>query len=204
ILTGIVAGIVPALQLSSREGTGATNDLLKTAGRGLTGDVRGRRLRNLLVISEVGLAVILLVGAGLLIRSLLLLQQTTLGFDPADVLTVRVPAPDRPPNFTAEDGKRRDLFVTTVLQRIQTLPGVQAAAMVNGPPMAGVIYPNGMILEQYPSFKASAIGRVISPDYFRVMRIPLKAGRFLSTRDIDATPRVVVIDETLAARYFPN
>jgi len=203
-LTGIVAGIVPALQLSSREGTGGTSDVLKTTGRGLTGDLRGRRLRNLLVISEVGLAVILLVGAGLLIRSLLLLQQTALGFDPANVLTVRVPAPDRPPNFTADDGKRRDLFVTTVLQRIQTLPGVQTAAMVNGLPMAGVIYPHGMILEDNPSLKVSAIGRVVSPDYFRVMRIPLKAGRFLSTSDIDTAPRVIVIDETLAARYFPN
>jgi putative ABC transport system permease protein len=204
ILTGIVAGIVPALQLSSRDGTGGTNEVLKTAGRGLTGDVRGRRVRHLLVISEVGLAVILLVGAGLLIRSLLLLQQTTLGFDPANVLTVRMPAPDRPPNFTADDEKRRDLFVTTVLQRIQTLPGVQAAAMVNGLPMAAVMYPNQMIVEHDPSLKASAIARVVSPDYFRVMRIPLKAGRFLNASDIGTSPRVVVIDETLAARYFPN
>jgi putative ABC transport system permease protein len=204
ILTGIVAGIVPALQLSSREGVGGANDVLKAAGRGLTGDVRSRRLRRLLVISEVGLAVILLVGAGLLIRSLLRLQQTTLGFDPAKVLTVHVPAPDRPPNFTADDEKRRDLFVTTVLQRCQALPGVQAAAIVNGLPMGGVVYPNGMILEQDRSLKASALGRVVSPDYFLVMRIPLKAGRFLSMSDIETTPRVVVIDETLAARYFPN
>jgi putative ABC transport system permease protein len=204
ILTGIVAGIVPALRLSSREGSAGTNDVLKTGGRGLTGDVHGRRLRNLLVISEVGLAVILLVGAGLLIKSLLLLQQTALGFDPANVLTVRVPAPDRPPNFTADDGKRRDLFVTTVLQHIQMLPGVQAAAMVNGLPMSGVIYPTGMILEHDPLLKASGIARVVSPDYFRVMRIPLRAGRFLSTSDIETAPRVVVVDETLAARYFPN
>ncbi len=109
ILSGIVAGLVPAAQLSSREGTGGTNDVLKAAGRGLTGDLRNRRLRNMLVISEVGVAMILLVGAGLLIRSLLLLQQTEPGFDPTNVLTVRVPAPDRPPNFTSEHEKQRDL-----------------------------------------------------------------------------------------------
>ena len=85
---------MPALQLSFREATGGTNDVLKAAGRGLTGDRRDRRLRNMLVMSEVAVAMILLVGAGLLIRSLLLLQQTELGFDPTSVLTVRIPAPD--------------------------------------------------------------------------------------------------------------
>jgi putative ABC transport system permease protein len=204
ILSGIVAGLVPAVQLSSRDGTGGTNDVLKTAGWGLTGDVRGRRLRNILVISEVGLAVILLVGAGLLIRSLLLLQQTEPGFDPTNVLTVRVPAPDRPPNFTPEQGKQRARVITAMLQRIQALPGVESAAMVDGLPTSGVIFPYGIILEPDPSTKATAIGRVVSPDYFRVMRIPLKAGRFLSLSDTESHPRVVLIDETLAARYFPK
>jgi len=204
IVSGAAAGIAPALRLSSRKRAEGMNEVLKTAGGGLTDDVRSRQLRNVLVISEVGLAVVLLVGAGLVIRSLLLLQQTELGFDPANVLTVRTPAPDRPPNFTAEDGRRRDLVVTTVLQRIQALPGVHAAAMVNGLPTAGVIYPAEVIFEQNPSAKATAIGRVISPDYFLVMRIPLKAGRFLSAGDTATMPRVVVIDDTFATRYFRN
>jgi predicted permease len=203
-LSGVMAGLVPAVRLSSRKGTGGTHEVLKTAGRGLTGDVRGRRLRNMLAISEVGLALILLVGAGLLLRSLLLLQQTEPGFDPTNVLTVRVPAPDRPPNFTPEQEQQRARVVTAMLQRLQALPGVESAAMVNGLPTSGVMSPSGIDLELDPSTKATAIGRVVSPDYFRVMRIPLKAGRLLSPTDTESSPRVVLIDETLAARYFPN
>ena len=86
-----------------------------------------------------------------------------------------------------------------MLQRLQGLPRVESAAMVNGLPTAGVIYPYGIILEQDPSVKATAIGRVVSPDYFRVMRIPLRAGRLLSPSDTESAPRVVVINETLAA-----
>jgi predicted permease len=204
ILSGIVAGLVPAAQLSSSDRTGGTNDVLKAAGRGQAGGRRDRRLRNILVISEVGVAVILLVGAGLLIKSLLLLQQTEPGFDPTNVLTVRIPAPDQPPNFTPEQEKQRGVVVTAMLQRIQLLPRVESAAMVNGLPTAGVIYPDAIILEQDPAVKATAIGRVVSSDYFRVMRIPLKAGRFLSPSDTESSPRMVVIDETLAARYFSS
>jgi putative ABC transport system permease protein len=204
VISGVVAGLVPAVQLSSRERTGRTNDVLKSAGRGLTGDVRGRRLRNMLVISEVALAVILLVGAGLLIKSVLLLLRTEPGFDPTNVLTVRIPSPDRPPDFTPEQGNQRARAIAAMLERIQELPGVESAAMVDGLPTSGVIYPSGIILERDPSTKATAIARVVSPDYFRVMRIPLKAGRFLSPSDTDRHPRVVLIDETLAARYFPN
>jgi putative ABC transport system permease protein len=203
-VSGVVAGLVPAVRLSSRQGTGRTYELLKTVGRGLTGDVRGRRLRNTLAVSEVGLALILLVGAGLLLKSLLLLQQTETGFDPTNVLTVRVPAPDRPPNFTAEQEQQRARLVTAMLQRLQALPGVESAAMVNGLPTSGVMSPSGFVLERDPSTKATAIGRVVSPDYFRVMRIPLKAGRLLSASDTEGSPRVILIDETLAARYFPN
>jgi putative ABC transport system permease protein len=204
MLSGIVAGLVPAAQLSSREGTGGTNDVLKAAGRGLTGDRRDRRLRHMLVISEVAVAMILLVGAGLLIRSLLLLQQTEPGFDPTNVLTVRIPTLDQPQNFTSEQEKQRDVVVTAMLQRIQGLPRVDSAAMVQGLPTVGIIYPDAIILEQDPAVKATAIGRVVSPDYFDVMRIPLKAGRLLRPSDTESSPRVVVIDETLAARYFSN
>src|SRR5262249_30702550 len=112
--------------------------------------------------------------------------------------------PDRPPNFTAELGKQRVQTITAMLQRLQALPGVESAAMVDGLPTSAVIYPTGIILERDPSTKATAIERVVSPDYFRVMRIPLKGGRFLSPRATESTPPVVLIDETLAARYFPN
>jgi putative ABC transport system permease protein len=199
-----VAGLIPAVQLSSGQGTSGANNVLKAVGRGVTGDARGRRVRNMLAISEVGLAVILLVGAGLLIRSLLRLEQTEPGFDPTNVLTVRIPAPDRPPNFTAEQGQQRVRLIAAILERAQALPGVESAAMVNGLPTAGVIYPSGIILEQDPSMKASAIGRVVSPDYFRVMRIPLKTGRVWNATDTDSSPYVIVVDETFAARYFPN
>jgi putative ABC transport system permease protein len=81
---------------------------------------------------------------------------------------------------------------------------VESAAMVDGLPTSGVMYSFPIILEHEPSTKASATGRVVSPDYFRVMRIPLKAGRFLSPNDTENTARVVVIDEALARRYFPK
>jgi predicted permease len=204
IVSGIVTAVAPAVQLISHKRTRATYDVLKSAGRGLTGDARGRRLRNMLVILELGLAVALLVGAGLLIRSFRVLVQTEPGFDSADVLTVRVPAPDRPPNFTPLQATERARAIAVMLRRLQNLPGVESAAMVDGLPTSTMLSPQGIIFEQDPSANATAIGRIVSPDYFRVLHIPLKAGRFLSPSDTESHPRVVLIDETLAARYFRN
>jgi putative ABC transport system permease protein len=198
LLTGIIFGLAPALQASKID----LNTALKEGARGSTG--AGHRMRNLLAVSEIALALVLLVGAGLLVRSFLRVLDVTPGFEAANLVTMNVSA-----NGTryADDAKVR-AFYDEVLQRVAALPGVEAAAVVSNLPLGGNMDQYGFHVEEKPMANPedapSAERYVVSPDYLRAMRIPLLAGREFSERDGPTAPLVVLISESTARSIWPN
>jgi putative ABC transport system permease protein len=197
LLTGIVFGLLPALQ-ASKIGLGET---LKEGGRDAAGLLR-RRLRGFLVVSEVALAFVLLIGAGLLIRSFARLTEVDPGLDPHRVLTMDIQLP----SAKYKDGQGLAFFQQT-LERLRALPGVEAAATVSPLPLGGGHSSGGFAIEGRPSptdqtFNAGY--RQISPDFFKTFRVPLIKGRLLAESDGAQAPPVVVVNESLARLYFPN
>jgi putative ABC transport system permease protein len=197
LLTGIVFGLLPALQ-SSKIDLGAT---LKEGGRDAAGLLR-RRLRGFLVVSEVALAFVLLIGAGLLIRSFARLTEVDPGLDPRGVLTMDIALP-----FAKYRDGRGLTFFQQTLERVRALPGVEAAATVFPLPLSGGHTSGGFAIEgrQSPTDQTFNAGfRFISPDFFKTFRIPLIKGRLLTESDGAKTPPVVVVNESLTRIYFPN
>jgi putative ABC transport system permease protein len=201
LLTGIVFGLVPALQVSKPN----LNEALKESGRSATGSTGRRRLRSLLVVVEVALSLVLLVGAGLLLKSFHNLQAVNPGFNPENLLTLRVSL--RGQNY--QEDAPIIAFYDQLLDKIKALPGVQSAAMRSYTPVAlDEDYANlsFMIEGQVPdpADRPVAYYNGISPDLFQTMEIPLLQGRYFDTHDVRKTPNVVIINETLAQRYFPG
>jgi putative ABC transport system permease protein len=198
LLTGVVFGLIPALRAARAD----LNEALKEGGRGGEG-LRRNRLRSALVVAEVALAVTLLIGAGLLINSFMRLQRVKLGFDPRQVLTLRVDLPEA----KYQEGRQIINFNQELLRRIERLPGVRSAAMVYKLPLGDSDHSNRFEVEGQPSDKSrrlSASLRVSTPGYFHTLGIPLVAGRDFSERDEEKSAPVVIINEALAERYFPN
>jgi putative ABC transport system permease protein len=196
-VTGLAFGLAPALQASRV----SLNEVLKEAGRS-GGELRsGMFFRNLLVISETALAMVLLVGAGLLFRSFLRVLGIDLGFKPEHTLCVSIDLTlSKYP--TPKDQVR---FFQQVIEGIKSLEGVQSVAGSGMPPLGnrtGMI--TGMGVEGRSKEIGSASFAIISPDYFRTMGIPLKQGRDFSDNDRDGLPSVAIVNETFARRYFPN
>jgi putative ABC transport system permease protein len=197
LLTGLLFGLIPALRAARAD----LNEALKEGGRSGEG-LRRNRLRSALVVAEVASAMTLLVGAGLLINSIVRLQRVNLGFDPHQVLTLRVELPE------ARYSEARQIinFNQELLRRVERLPGVRSAAMVFKQPLGGD--PSTTFeVEGQPSDKSRPLSaglRVSTPGYFRTLGIPFVDGRDFSERDEEKSTPVVVINETLAARYFPN
>ncbi|HEX8144775.1 MAG TPA: ABC transporter permease [Pyrinomonadaceae bacterium] len=203
LLTGLVFGLAPALQASRTD----INESLKEGGRGASTGLRRNRFRSLLVVSEIALALVLLIGAGLLIRSFMRLQQVSPGFEPASVVAMEIVLPAIAPSNYAKP-EQQAAFFQQALERMQTLPGVQAAAVVSSLPLSGAFESTDIIIEGRPNppsgQEPQANYTMISADYFRVMSIPLMKGRTVSERDTKDAPAVVVVSETLAGRYWPN
>ena len=199
LLTGLLFGIAPALQVTRSN----VNESLKEGGRSATGGASRQRVRNTLVVSEVALSLLLLVGAGLLIKSFLNLSRSDVGFDPEGVVTMRVSLPEARYKENAQVVN----FYQQLLQRVQTLPGVESAGLTRGLPMSGGIE-SGITVEghEVPNIKDTVVAVNLSttPDYFRAMRIPLLRGRYFTEQDKTGAPEVVLIDEMLAARFFPT
>jgi putative ABC transport system permease protein len=197
LLTGIVFGLLPALQASKTD----LGVALKEGGRDAAGLLR-RRLRGFLVVSEVALAFVLLIGAGLLIRSYARLTEVDPGFDPRGVLTMKIALP-----FTKYSDGRSVAFFQQTLERVQALPGVEAAAMVYPVPLSGAHGFSAFRIEGRPSPTEEAFNsgvRIISPDFFKTFRVPLIKGRLIAESDGDKAPPVVVVNESLARIYFTN
>jgi putative ABC transport system permease protein len=197
LLTGLAFGVFPALQ-SSRPHSG---EALK--GEGRTTTAKRQRARNLLVVSEVALSLILLVGAGLLIRSFLALQSVDPGFNSANILTMRL-------NLSgpkAKSGTQAIAFQSQLLERIKALPGVQSAATRSFVPITNDWALLSFAIAGRPLDSANrpiAYYNAISPEYFSTMRIPLVSGREFNPQDVRDKQNVAIVNSTLARRYFPN
>ena len=197
LLTGVLFGIAPAVSISPA----ALAESLKEGGRSGSGGLRQGRARNLLVISEVSLALVLLVGAGLLVRTLVRLQNVPLGFDPRNVLTMIVAkSPGGEPEQTGE-------FYKQLTERIKALPGVVNASVTWQLPLSGSSATTGLEIEGHPNEPGSyPIGVIHSagPGYFRTMGIPIVQGRDFTDRDDMKSAPVIIVNETLAKRFFPG
>ncbi|HWO01797.1 MAG TPA: ABC transporter permease, partial [Blastocatellia bacterium] len=198
LLTGLIFGLVPALQASKPD----FNDSLKEGGRGSTGGIQGMRVRNLLVVSEIALSLVLLVGAGLLIRSFVRLQQFDLGFNPDKLLTMRIQLP----GSKYREGKQIANFYQQLLQRLEAVPGVQSAGAISSVFLTDTPSSTGFTIEGRPAPVGAESIEVpldsVSPSYFRVMGIPLLAGREFDDRDVDGAEPVAIINQTFANRFF--
>jgi putative ABC transport system permease protein len=196
MLSGILFGLAPAI-LSSKLNL---NDALKESPR--QSDLRRNRVRGLLVISEVALTFVLLVGAGLLIRSLMQLYRIELGFQTENVVTMRVSLP-RAKYATGQEV--RDFF-QQVTERVKAAPGVETAGLVDLPPLAGQDSKTLLTLAE-PSAAGSQLGvstRSVNHDYFQALSIPLVKGRFFTERDDQNAPRAAIINQALAQRLWPD
>ncbi|MGH9396829.1 MAG: ADOP family duplicated permease, partial [Terriglobia bacterium] len=197
LLTGILFGLAPAVSGFKFE----LAKSLKECGRGPSQGSHRARTHGALVIGEVAVALVLLAGAGLLIRSFLGLARVDPGFDPHHVLTLRL---DSPATYSEA---RQLAFFAGVIERARSLPGVRSASGVFGLPFSEVDADTGFDIEGHPVAKANRPETnyvAAAPDYFRTLRIPLKEGRDFTARDNLSTPPVVIINETLARRFFPD
>ncbi len=199
LLTGIIFGLIPALGATS----GNSADALKESGRGNTAGKFSHAFRNALVAAEFALALILLVAAGLMIKGFARLQSVSPGFNPSELMTMHLQLPitryDKIPQQTAF---RRDL-----LSRLNDLPGVQAA-MVTDLPFGGNYLDHRFVIDGHPQIPVGNEPTVqtlsVMGDYFRVMQIPILAGRGLTEADRENQPLVAVVSEELVRRFFPS
>jgi putative ABC transport system permease protein len=213
LFTGVIFGIIPAFQASKTN----LNEPLKAGGRSLSPAPGRQRFRRFLVASEVALACVLLIGAGLLLRSARGLIRCNPGFDTEDVLTLRISPPESRFIKAAEatNGLNLDQVTRVVgeyqnklLERVRQVPGVESAATVFPLPVSGEscifsYHPEGRAFPEGGNFP-SAHYYVISPDYFKVMKIPLIQGRWISMADKQGALRVTVINKTMARQAWPN
>jgi len=199
LLTGIAFGLVPAMQVSAPE----LNNTLKEGGRGSANGTHNR-IRGALIVSEVAVALVLLVGAGLLLKSFWRLWNTPTGFDPKGALALDISLPEA----KYPDGERRARFLHQVFQKIEALPGIEAASMVTSIPMAGLSMGSAVRDERRPDqseFRYVVSQDFIAGNYFRAMGIPLLKGRAFTERDNSTNaPRTVVLNDSLVKKVFPN
>ena len=202
LLTGMLVGIVPALRASQVD---LREDLTEGAGRISAGAGR-RRVLDALIVAEVALSLVLLAGAGLVIRSFVALIDTDPGFSAERMLTFRVGSPPVKPGA---DSERYARFYAPLLERTRRIPGVQAMAYISVLPIQGGATDRYFSIDGRPQERdlsrvPDAQVRIVSSDYFRTMRIPLLAGREFDDHDVSGTEHVVVINDVLARRFFPD
>lgn len=194
--SGLLFGLAPALWRGRR----SPAEVLKEGGRSGSGGARIRRWGNGLVVAEVSLALMLTVGAGLLLKSFWNLGQVDPGFDPTNVLTVGMALPQA----RYDTATKVIAFYDQLQERVRALPGVSGGAAVLLPPLSGGGWTSDYHIGGRPAdrYGTEIAHRVASPGYFRVMRVPLKAGRFFTDADRDGAPKVVLINESLARLEF--
>ena len=197
-VTAMLFGLAPALQSSRPD----LNSALKEAARGSSR--QGGRMRDLLVVSEVAVSLVLLSGAGLMIRSFWNLSAVDSGFNPHNVLSMTVNVAGSP--FAAP--QKRAAFFRETLARVAAVPGVRTASGINHLPLAGDLWSFGFRVEGQPiptpGNEPSAVFRLTFPRYFETMRIPLERGRDFTDRDDANAPRVAIVNQTMSRRYWPD
>ena len=199
LVSGLLFGLAPALQLSKTD----LNSVLRDEGRGSAGSRRTANSQNALVVAQVALSMILLISSGLLIRSFLQLMDINPGFDPRNVLTMRM---NLPPSKYGTNAQMVS-FYNEVLWQMQSLPGVSAAAISSAlPPTPTRFAP---ILAEgepvVPVAQRSGVNiQTISPSYAKVLRVALERGREFTTEDDQTAPTVAMVNQALVRRYWPN
>ena len=200
LLTGVIFGLVPALQASKPN----LNEVMKDAGRGSTEGGQRQLVRSTLVVLEVASALVLLVGAGLMIKSFWHLRQVDPGFNPNNALAVTVSLPQT--KYPKDN--QQSAFFQQLLEKVKTLPGVQAVGATNVVPLSGNDFVLAFEIDGRPPLPPgtgqSTNYYSASADYFKAMGIPLRRGRWFTERDTNDTPKVAVINETMAQKIFPN
>ena len=198
VVSGIVFGLVPALQASRTN----LNDSLKEGGRQTSAS--SHRLRSSLVVFEFALSLVLLVGAGLLTRSFLALVKTDPGFNPDHVLTMNLMLPAA----KYKDQPARAAFYNDLVQRVKTQPGVESAAVVNYLPLGGANSSDSYLVEgepePAPGDEHGGRYRVATPDYFRTMGISIVRGRGFTDQDRAGAPPVVIVNEAFVRKHWPG
>ena len=199
VVTGLMFGILPALQCTG----GDLQETLKEAGRH-PGAAPGRiRARGALVVAEVALSLVLMVGSGLLIRSFLSLLAVPKGFETRNVLAARISLN----SSRYEEPARRGEFIRQALERLSALPSVEAAAMTNMVPLGGSNTSGDFLIEgrTFPEHEEPLVNkRSASPEYFRVMSIPVIAGRVFGPQDTETALKVAVVSQSFARQFFPG
>src|SRR5437867_1459508 len=199
LLTGVLFGLAPAAQISG-------SDLergLREGGRSAGAGGAGGRLRGVLVVGEIALSLVLLVGAGLLARSFARLLSTDKGFDPENVVSFSLSLPQGA--YPRPDQQSR--FFEQALDRLAALPGVSGAAAIRALPLRGSGTNGAFRVEgrdDPPGSEPQAEKRIVTPDYFRVLRTPILAGREFTAQDRAGSPAVAIINDALARRMFPG
>jgi putative ABC transport system permease protein len=199
VLTGLVFGLAPALQASRLDLVSS----LKEGGRSSQEGFGRHRMRSLLIVLEVALALVLLVGAGLMLRSFQRIQQVDPGFNPNNVLALEISLPRS--KYPRKEQIRN--FYNQVTERVSTLPGVESVAATWMLPLSGQDAGRGFDIEGYspaPNERVNAAFSAVTPRYFRTMEIPVRAGREFTEQDGPTGQSVVIVNETLAQRYFPG
>ena len=199
LFAGVVFGFVPALQISRAD----LNSVLRSEGRAATSGRRRNRMRNLLVVSQVALSMVLLIGAGLLLRSFVQLRSAHPGFDARNVLTMNVALPQS----RYSKGAQMVAFSEELVRQLRALPGVQSAAVSSALPVTTTrqspALPEGqpqLPLPQRPLFNVQMSG----PGYAATLRIPVLGGREFTQHDDAGAPLVAMVNQTTARRYWPN
>jgi putative ABC transport system permease protein len=199
VATGILFGLAPAIQASKPD----LNETLKEGG-GKTAGVGRHRLRAALVVAEIALSLVLLAGAGLLMKNFLALLRTNPGFNSDNVLTMGMTLPVA----KYRDDAQRSAFYDELMRRARSLPGVESAALVNHLPLGGSNSSTSFLVEGAPDPPPGqdfgARYRVCTPDYFKTMGIAVVRGRGFTEADTADSRRVVIVNETLAKRFWPN
>ena len=199
LLTGILFGMVPAFRFSRVQ----LHDNLKDNSNTST-ERQGKRVRSALVVSEVALSVALLVGAGLLVKSLFRLVNANLGFDPQNVLTMEL----RPSRNRYPENAKFQTVLRDVVERVKAQPGVETVALSNSLPGTEDGWTNDIFPEGHPPLKAgeqiNVDWSIVTPNYFRTMNVPLLRGRSFTEEEVENSRPVLLVDENLARRFWPN
>jgi len=197
LLTGVLFGMAPALRTSKMN----LSEALKEGARNVAGG-RHEKLRKLLVISELALSLVLLISAGLLIRSFISVERVNPGFDPHNVLGMRLSVAG-----TSFQGERRETFYRDLLENVRRLPEVKSAGIADNLPLSGGIGWGGITIDGYQASGQEAIQsdvRVAGVGYFETMNVPLVKGRLFDEHDTKDSAPVILIDEHMARSYWPN
>lgn len=199
IVSGLIFGIAPSLQTKVN-----LNDTLKESTRGSTGGTRGRRLRNVIVVAEVALSLVLLISAGLMIRSFAGLLRIEPGFNPEKLLTMQVVMP----HLQYAEPQQKIGFSEQVFERVRALPGVTAVGASSGLPPVFNQLRNSFGVEGYQPAGASesmtANQITINNEYFKALETPLVQGREFDSHDTATSPEVVIISHSMVRRFFPD